>query len=322
MNFADQMLGFVDFQGEKFPFSYENGFLNLLPPNEQRWKEQIVDTIKQINNMTKIKNEWINNINLEGKTSDGRNILFKIPENYSSNNGFIKFEVFFFVTYEKNIDLNEVSGMIINGSEIDYYFPLSEVFNSQILYSQNTNKIESFSSKCDGSITKDCGSYRYKDIEIKINIEMIPTIRPNSDLPLTAKNEMVLSFDKSSNFETVIDCYFDITSFFRYICYRKNINLDTIQLFTLHDGKRNRFGDLVFIPQNKYEKETNKSKSSCIIQGKFLGEKASLLISQIAESKIYLEHLCDSIDSTSHYQINRLPCTPSTGSNIPLIKVI
>lgn len=75
--------------------------------------------------------------------------MFIVPENSSSYNGFIYYEVYSEIIYDsKKASLESFDGFKITGSEIDYYFPPYQAFKLDISFNKTSGAIENMVVEC------------------------------------------------------------------------------------------------------------------------------------------------------------------------------
>lgn len=305
----EMILGYAEYNDEKYPFVYENGILNLLPGSQNEWEKQKSNLLDMFTQLSELKGNlrWIDNKYIYGITNENKNILFITNGTGSNNNGFIKYEVQ--VIYEYQLDSpNEdlIGGLIIKADEIDYFFDPARVFESEIDFSDD-NKINSIlvRSNKDSNFTKDCGIYNIGDTSVNIEVSAYSTYSSKSEKPLSAKSQICFEFNKAVNIDKALEVIYQQESFLRYICYRKNIKIRSIDVIRRNENNlRSKEGKISII--NSYIDETNKKKSNQILTFELLEENISSIFQSIADGEVYLNHLCNSIDSKNSYNIARV----------------
>lgn len=149
------------------------------------------------------------------------------------------------------------------------------------------------------------GSYRYGDTEITVSFRAVPTLHFRSEAPLSAHSRMIVSFSKPQNLEYLLQVYEHCCRFFYYVCYRRNIELDSPDIYGMRDGRKSNEGILWF-PQNDLAGEVEQKDAEEMIVYDDLGEKMMALFPPLAEDQIYLEHLCPSVADRRSWGINHI----------------
>ena len=156
-------------------------------------------------------------------------------------------------------------------------------------------------------ITEYCGKYRiipHVDASIEVSAYGVANFN-NSLHPLTSKSIMTTTFSAPILLHTLLDAFHYSTCFLQYITYRKNISLDSIEVFKLDEkGLRNYLGILVFEKNNSIEDHPKANER--IIDFSILKHRTAKLYTLIKNRKLAFQHLCDSIDDRRHYPPSRI----------------
>jgi hypothetical protein len=298
--------GFVELSEGAVPFQYENGILNIFPINQQKWKEGFFDRLQnmlqEFNNG--IKNEWVPRYTINGTTSNQRSIVFFCVNKLSNNDGFERYEVSYYLIYdEKKISPKKIDGIILTGEELDYFYLPSKAFESS--KTLEGGYISSFVVRANMTNSVLIPEYTLKQgVKIQPTLSVDLSIHARSEVPIKAQTEVVLGFSKSMSLENTIDVMFQFKTFLRYVCYRRNVRLKKVKIFALVNAKPQLCGDIVF-NENSLE-ELNSKKKNRILSYDLLLDKTSNILQAIADGTMYFEHLCDNIDATSSYGIDRI----------------
>lgn len=309
MKRLEMILGYATYNDNTYPFVYEKDMLNLLPGTLKEWEQQKSDLLTKLTQASNPQKtfRWIDNKYISGVTNEGKKILFISSGTGRNNNGFIQYDVQ--VIYEYHSDsVNEgsISGLIIKADEINHFFDPARVFESEIIFDDKM-KGESISVKAtqNSSNLKDCGTYNLGDLSVHIEASAYPTIATKSEKPLLAESQICLEFNKSVDLDKALEVIGHQQSFLKYISYRKNINLKSIDVIRRNENNlRRKEGIISIIQPCTYE--TNKKKSKQILSFELLEGNIAPIFQSISNGEIYLDHLCDSIDSKNKYDIARI----------------
>ena len=95
MKKPEGMVGFVSFEGSRFPFEFDEGqfVLKLYPPDEaaQEKYNSFLHTLKRLKQFAENANEWIPFEDLTGETGEGYRVCFHVSGDYGSRYGFLSF---------------------------------------------------------------------------------------------------------------------------------------------------------------------------------------------------------------------------------------
>ena len=114
MDKINSIKGYITSKGIDYPFLFENDVLFLFPQNIDMWQQMIADSITRINKVFISEDEKDIYFDLKGITDEGRDVLFRVDNHSSSINGFLQYQVSYYVVYnKKKLKLNSINGLII-----------------------------------------------------------------------------------------------------------------------------------------------------------------------------------------------------------------
>lgn len=109
--------------------------------------------------------------------------------------------------------------------------------------------------------------------------------------PLELHSEMFFEFDKTNDYKFILKLWRIAKSFVQYLCYRKNVNLSSVDVSApFGDGKHKKFATFYIIDKNINNEPEILEKRRYIKQEYINGSEGKIL-NDIAEDKIYLRHL-------------------------------
>ncbi|MCH5275047.1 MAG: hypothetical protein J1E65_04345 [Lachnospiraceae bacterium] len=305
MNIEEPLMGFAEYKDKEFPFLYEDGILKLMPSSIKEWKEE---RSRLLFNMTqwgkKEKESWIGYSAISARAHNGNKLIFVVKNDSSNNNGFISFSVIYFFEYDAEIsDPEHIWGISVTGLEVDDFYNPARVFEAEMEWVDNKFKSTKVSAGVGEEI--EIGNYLYKDCELKMIVSANPSYHTSSETPLSAKSKIKVVFSKEQNLEYAVDVYFHLKKLFFYLCGRTNISLDDIQVYGKEEEKFYNDG-AIRICENKVCAESNMKRSKRIIKYEYVQNGLSSILQAVADEKMYFENLCDSIENTYTYSIDRI----------------
>lgn len=310
MKKPERLIGFVEYEGTNYPFEFdEDTFsLRLFPPTEEIWnQDSTISNIFSGLNTDLRKHEWIGTQRLQGVTSERNNIIFEVLEHKGNQNGFYTFSVNWYFYYSAKLDPNRIDGFKVSGEEVNYFFPPQKVLKPDIKFNEGKQTLQQISVTANNELIESCGKYRAaKNTDANVTVETYATMHFNSFInPIDAKSIFVTTFSQPVNLDVLITSYQNTLLLFMYICYRSNISLQSVDVFSFNKNeKRDYQGLLVFKPRS--EVETHKSAPDKIIKFSLLKSKTGALITSMKNGKIGFQHLCDSIEDAHHYPTSRI----------------
>lgn len=301
------ILGYANYNDSKYPFVYENGILYLLPPTEFEWNKEKSNLIKSLSQFSKrnVIHEWICNEYISGVTNTGKGISFITKGSNSNNNGFIQFDIRVIYEYtQEDEDSGMIHGLTVLADEINYFHHPSSAYTTQIQLDKDFTDVTIQAGHQYNTVV-DCGNYKYEDVTIKLEVSSYSEYTNQSESPLSVKSQIYLEFDKFIKLDNAIDIICHLESFLMFICYRKNINLNTINVIRLNDNNlRSKKGNIYFISDELCETSNKRLKQ--ILSLVLLEEKICGIFQDIADGKVYLQHMCKNIDDKNSYNVSRM----------------
>lgn len=310
MEKSEMILGYAEYNDDKYPFVYENGILNLLPATVTEWEKQKFNFLEKLTHLSHFKrsHRWVENEYMHGTTNKDKNILFISKGGGSNNNGFIQYEVQIVYEYQSNTSNGDlIGGLIIKADEIDCFFSPDRVFEGKIYFKKNNNIPETISvqSTNDQRNNKYCGMYNSGDLFIEIELSAYPIYSSKSKTPLSGQSQMYFEFNKYVNLDKALEVVYQLESFLKYISYRSNINIKSIDVFRRNeDNLRSKEGTISIL--DSYIAETSEKRERQILTYELLEDKISDIFQSIEDAEVYLKHLPACINSKSVYDISRI----------------
>lgn len=306
----EMILGYAEYNSNKYSFVYDNGVLTLIPETKIQWGKRQIDLLHEIEMMSnsfKVEHEWSPSVYIRGITNKGKNILFISNLNGDNNSGFMQYKIQVIYVYDSKSSNGElIEGLTITADEIDYFFQPSRVFNSKFTVNKN-NICKDFTINASSDInnTIECGNYSSGDSLISMEISAYPTFSLKSNVPLSAQSEICFEFDKGVVLDKALEIVSQLKTFLRYVSYRKNVHVRNINVFRLNEkGLRSIEGEIYIISNEIIE--TNEDEKKEVLTFELLEGKTTSIFQLISDGKLYLDHICNCVDDKRSYNIARI----------------
>ena len=310
MKKPERLMGFINYKEVDYPFELdkEEFILTLYPPTYDVWRKN--SSFQEFHsNIEKRKNskDWIPQINLNGTTSEGYQIIINVHDNNSNQFGFIMIRVNWYFIYTDKLDPDNIDGFQVIGHDLDLFYPPGIALEPKIEFDKN-EKIRNFSiSSTNNQKIESCGKYRVSTrIEAEMEISTITNLQYNLFKPsIDAKSTLKTIYSKPVDLKILVKARSNLLQLFAYVTYRQNIDVGDIEVLKINDkGMHTNEGILVF--KNTLSKEINPKSKDRIINYHFLKDKVGQLFAMIKNSEIGLQHLCKSLDDILHYSPSRI----------------
>jgi hypothetical protein len=197
--------------------------------------------------------------------------------------------------------------LIITAEEINYFFDPSNVYDYQILQNNEDNSIQEITiqtGKKTNQVVK-CGSYTTNDVKVEIELSAHSKYKHKAASPFLAESRMCLEFDKPVDINIALAVVREGITFLNYVCYRQNINLSKVSVFSRNEKGQRRINGNVYL-LSEQEPETNIHKSKKLITFNLIKDKIAAIFQEISSGKLYLSHLCKNITATYSYNTARI----------------
>ena len=216
--------GFLKYKDVCFPYLFENDKLFLFPPNEDTWKrntKSLIDSLNDLYNPDR-KVQFIPQITLAAQSFSGKQVEFRIPEDFSNDNGFLSVDVISYYEYEdftrhytntdegKKVEntKNEICGFFLEGREIDYFLEAHQTFTTKLQFDENKSSLSSLTVESKKEKELICGEATLDGITITITASRYASFTNQALYPLEAKSRLVFQFDKPVDIEYIHNLYF------------------------------------------------------------------------------------------------------------------
>ncbi len=303
----NELKGFITYNDENYQFSYSDSVLNLYP--QKRTPISLGELFSQFE-----RGQVIKDIELEGKTSRGNNVIFEVSEQCSNEDGFLSFNVYSIYEYEPQrfyrtekadekytfVD-NQIKGLRLYGVDVDCFYPPERAYTLQTTKDDNlcaligVRKIEPVS----------LGSIIWDDVELSFSLQHSVT-QSFAAMPLKSKSMLIVEFSKPVGLAYVKNIYYVLCQLFQYLMRRNNVVFDVAEIFdTNENSQRRNFGKFYDLRRNNVAETHKKAKERAITFG-YIKETFSELLKPFLEGKMYIDNVPDCLDKVNQYRPDRM----------------
>lgn len=286
--------GILDYNDITFTFVFDSKILKLIPPLN---KSQEVRKwfMKSLDNGAYTLGEpfYIEETLIGLITENGKKVMF-FPKYHSIGikNFTLIIELDYYILFDRKVE--KIGRVGFKCPEIDYIYPTADALGKMNLGDDGEIGIitKSFSdtiSKKEKSIIDNKIISIYFDVSRSLSIE----IRKQ---PISLTSMMFFEFQETDDYKFIINLYEIAKKFIQYLCYRKNIYFDSIELSCLNEKKLyEKFANLCIINDNEIIESYPLEKGK-FINCKYLENSIGKIIKDISNNNIYLHHIPDTYE--------------------------
>ena len=236
--------GYIDYDGEEFPFLYENGVLEMFPSTSKyqiKYKEEVLYFF--VHNKKKRKHSgefWI-----KGSTFSENEIMFWVSGNYSNINGFISFPVKAFFQFKKSKNESSVEGqekiyrIEIFGDTVNSYY------NPAVIYKTlSVEEDDDYQTKIGvrTSEIQKCGTGMFNGQKMEISVKAGARRFFGTRDILNGYSIMGFSFSNGINISDVTNIYETLVKCFSYLSRCKTVKINEIKIYKCHNENLFEYG--------------------------------------------------------------------------------
>lgn len=308
--------GFLKFREIDFSFVFTNNELRLITPADKSDEVYYKWLMKEMRDGVYTNGDplFVEEASIIGACNENGGSIIFLPivgsqigsiMNFMTNKSpILHIRISAFILCKYNGD--SISRISFSGPEINYIHPvnqaLSWVYDSEAT-EKGVFKIETndFSS----TTTKDqCFVVDGKEIISKFGISRALSMKIG-EAPLSLTSSLMFEFEPTDDYGFILRLCKIAKEYISYLCYRKNVIFDEIELSTPYEGgKYAKFASLIIIDEDN-EPEERALKSNRCIKQIHLDEQESRILQDIADNTLYLRHLPASYESGRHIDASR-----------------
>lgn len=219
--------------------------------------------------------------------STGKEVVF-IPkyDTFSASNNTMIVTIRHMIVFSGEI--KDISTLNIQANELDYIYNV----NRSISYNFGEGKrLENIRIHSQDETTTQCGDIKVGDINIHCSFKVLQTLKfgPVSD-PIQLSSCIELNFAPTSDYKFLISLCYYVRGLLSFLCYRKNISITSVVLYSNDNGRMLQSGELVF-SSAPAEPEKQKVIKERFIPFDLLHPHISAILQDIIDGQLYLAHL-------------------------------
>lgn len=291
-----------------FDFVYDKRELRLIPPADKKreiWNWKMKELSPGV--FTKGDPLTMDCPYLEGVINEtGRNVIFITRQGASigSYNSVLIIEIVavIFFSAEKKL----VNRIAFAGPEINAIHSVGNAFSLVYDEEQSQKGIISIQTAEYEKTTTEKKSFIVDDKEVAVRFGIGRRVSMGvKDTPLKLTSTMVFEFEPTDDYEFIFRLHNIAKMFIQYLCYRRNIVFDAIELSALMDnGKYYTCAKMQFL-DSILECEEKPIKDGRYIKQQYIEGFEGEILSDIASDTIYTRHLPDTFEAGKHIDAAR-----------------
>lgn len=300
--------GKLNYKGICFDFVYDRQELRLIPPSHKK------DEVKNWNKSELFQGGFamgphltVDVPYLEGITNEtDQNIIFITIQGatISSYNSVLLIQVVAILLFSTSKKM--INKIAFTGPEINAIHPVGQAFSVICEKEEQTKGIVSIQTTEYEKTTTKKSLFIVEDKEIAVHFSIGRQVSKGiQDTPLKLTSIMVFEFEPTDDYTFIFRLYNIAKLFIQYLCYRKNIVIDAVELSELMDDGKYHICAKMQIPNSNQQCEKRTIKDGRYISQHYIAGLEGKILSDIASDTIYMRHLPDSYDAGRHIDAAR-----------------
>lgn len=288
----DVYTGTLIYKEIEFSFVFDKESLRLIPPKDKH-REVHMWFMKPLGNGVYTFGDlvYIEDNYLIGICNENHQKIIFLPKhtNIGSHNSVLNVQIEAYIIQKYDRDWIDRLGFM--SQELDCIYPTSQALESP---EWTEDGVISIKTKDFDNTTshKQCFSVDGKDVSIYFGISRTSSEKIGKP-PLELHSEMFFEFEKTNDYVFILRLWHIAKRFVQYLCYRKNINLSSVQVSAPYgEGKHEKFATLYIVNDSVYN-EPEILKKRRYIKQEYINGVEGKILNDIAEDRIYLRHIPD-----------------------------
>lgn len=295
--------GKVNYKDICFDFVYDKHELRLIPPSDK--KEEVKHW-----RMQELSQGWytmgvpltMEAPYLEGKINEtGQSIVFITREGdtIGSYNSVLRVQVFAVILFSTNKKM--ISRIAFTGPEINAIHSVSQAF--LLIYEKEKSEkgIVSVQTTEYEKTTTDKNDFCVNDKVVSVHFSIGRRVSKGiQDTPLKLTSIMVFEFEPTDDYAFVYRLYNIAKQFIQYLCYRKNVVIEAVELSELMDNGKSYICAKMQALDSNQQCEKKPIKDGRYISQRYISGFEGKILSDIASDTIYSRHLPDSYEDNCY----------------------
>lgn len=299
--------GKLNYKDINFDFIYDKQELRLISPGDKKSEVQYW-RMKELSKGCFTMGEplYIDVPYLEGSINEtGQSIIFITRQGTTigSYNCVLLVQVAATILFTTNKKV--VSKIAFTGPEINAIHPVGQAFS--VIYEKEKSQkgIVSIQTAEYEETTTNKSNFYIGEKEVPVHFSIGRQVSTGiQDTPLKLTSIMVFEFEPTEDYFFIFQLYNIAKCFIQYLCYRKNIVIDAVELSEVIDGKYHICAKMQVLESNQQcEKKTIKDRR--YIRQHYIDGLEGRILSDIASDTIYMRHLPDLHEAGCHIDAAR-----------------
>lgn len=282
--------GTLNYKNIEFDFILEKNNLKLIPKNGYEDKFQKTFRQELESGAYTDKDNYLEENYLIGRKLENYQNIVMIPA--SKNITTSIFFDFLYIKIQYIIYLNSqepISKMSIYCKELNGIYDTRKAIEKNDF---NKNGEAEVKLKSFDKTQTDDFKFVIKDKEIKCNLNISKTLYGKiTEYPVRIRSAITLNFEPMQDYSILSDLYIIIKKFIQYLCYRKNVTIEEVNIYTSAENEKYRqIGTFESINDDIIQEE-NKILENRFISYKYIKGYENNILQSIADESLYMRHL-------------------------------
>lgn len=300
--------GKLNYKDICFDFVYNRQELRLIPPSDKKteiwnWKrKELAPGVFTMGDPLTIDSSY-----LEGTINEtAQKVIFITRQGSAigSQNSVLIIEVAAVILF--STEKSMISKIAFAGPEINAIYSVGKAFS--LVYDEEESKkgIISIETADYEKTTTEKSAFIVDDKNVYVHFSIGRQVSMGvQDTPLKLTSIMIFEFESTDDYDFLFRLYSIAKMFISYLCYRKNVVIDAVELSGLmEDGKYHICAKMQILDRNQQCEEKTIKEGRYISQHYIAGLEGKIL-SDIASDTIYMRHLPDTYEAGRHIDAAR-----------------
>ena len=304
------LTGTLTFSEFTFNFVFDENKLRIIPITDEKkvilfgWKKE-----KNANGLTEyipqhsqvIEDEFIvgycNETNSKIIFLPQVNSYISGPKNFLNPKSPISIPLSAYILFSSKEE--PISRLAICCPEINYIHPITQAFEFQFNWEEFRKGNVSLNTKPFETTTTDKQSFFCAEKNVNVYFGISRSFENRIDeAPLKLTSTMYFEFEPTDDYSFILYLWRIARQFVRFLCYRKNICIPKMELFTpSDDGKHEKSGFIYLIEDDECNSELTALKNGRYIKQEYIAGHEGEILSDIVQNNIYTRHIPDTYAS-------------------------
>ena len=290
--------GYLDVidKNRSFPYIFEDGHLTVYSENSLPLDDKRSSLAKGITT----KQAFVVGSNLANQ----ENIIFFIDHMpFSGKFGSIctstSPKVYYYIVLRPSVESLLIDKVAFKFPELDYFYNTRHGIDAT--YDKSIFSLKTVPWKD----TQWAFLFSLNNQKIGCNLTVSQILKTDSNTPLYLESVLGCEFNKTSDIPLILNIYSTVKRLFCFLCFRKNININNIDLYGRTKDLKAKIGELHIqfehIKDNEEDKVIQKT-----IRLEYLQRLFPELSQLVADDNLYFEHIPNNSEDAHHVTIARV----------------